>query len=96
MNVQDNDIYLAILYEPFGLTDQYLESNPIKTETSLKVIKTNGESFGQNIYTKKFDDNVPVRITKFILLKDIMNSLNSLYNKQTNSITIEAKIKIID
>ena len=91
----DNDIYLEILYKPLGLSKQFLESNPINTIISLKMIKTNGQSYGQRIYNKKIDDNVLFRPAKLIALKDIMNPSNSLYNKKTDSVTLEVQIKII-
>ena len=50
----------------------------------------------QQICFRKFQDNRYKRILKLISLKDLMNPSNSLYNEQTNSVTIEAQIKIIN
>ena len=69
MNVQDNDIYLIIWIGPLT-SNQFLESNPIKNDVILKMIKTNGESYGEKLY-KLYKEHFP-RIIKFISLKDIM------------------------
>ena len=92
----DSEVYLEILYCSSGLTKQFLESNPINTNVSLKMIKPNGELYGEKIYGGKFKDYIFVKLIKFISLKDLMNPTNSLYNKQTDSVSIEAQIKIID
>ena len=91
----DKDIYLELLYRPL-LGIEFLESNPFNTNISLKMMKTNGGSYGQKFYSGKFDDECFHVLDKFISLKDIMNPTNSLFNEKTDSVTIEANIKIID
>ena len=90
----DKDIYLHIFYVYLGLTKQFFESNPIDTYVSLKMMKPNGDFYRKNISNGKFKDYGFVNYAKFISLKDIMNPSNSLYNEQTDSVTIEAQIKI--
>ena len=60
------------------------------------MIKTNGESYTQKICVSRFNKLGFVIIPKFISIKDIMNPTNSLFNEKTDSVTIEANIKIID
>lgn len=84
------------MIKPLGLTTYFLRTNLFKTDISLKFIKTNGEAYGQRMYSRKFDNHRLFRVLKLISLKDLMDPSNSLCNEQTNSVTVEAKIKIID
>ena len=97
LNERDNDFYLEVLYKPLLLTEKLLEWISIKTDISLNMLKTNGESYVEKFYSGNFEDyHFHIQLGKFISLKDIINPSNNLYNKQTDSVTIEAKIKIID
>ena len=52
------------------------------------MIKTNGESNVQQIYSARFDKCFRYHSSKLITLKAIMKPLNRFYNKQTDSVAI--------
>ena len=95
LNENDYDIYLEILCKPLDQTKQFLESNRIKTEISIEIIKLNEDLCYQKIFSVEFDSSRYIRLSKIISLKDIMKPSNTLYNEITDSLKFEARIKII-
>jgi len=96
---KDFDIYLSVFTCP-SISNECLESKPIKAEFSFKILKTNAqnqlETFVEQSDTQTFEDNSFFGFSKFISLKDIMNPANRIYNRQSDSVTIEVRIKTVE
>ena len=65
-----------------------------------EIFKTNAqnqlETFVEQSDTQTFEDNSFFGFSKFISLKDIMNPANRIYNRQSDSVTIEVRIKTVE
>jgi hypothetical protein len=79
-----------------------LKLNPINTEVKMKVIQK--ESCGQlkndltlqRHFNHRFNKNHASGDPCFVLLKDIMDPANGIYDELNDSITLEATIKVLN
>lgn len=100
---KDFDLYLGVYTKP-SCDNELLKSNPANAKVSLKITqqndkiktKSNSELACEKLFEKKFENNLGLGYPQFILLKEIMKEENGIYNKQNDSITLEANIKILD
>jgi hypothetical protein len=75
--------------------------NPINTEVKLKIVQKDNfhmksELTLQRHFNHRFNRNQASGDPCFVLLKDIMDPLNGIYDEVSDCITLEAYVKVLN
>lgn len=76
-----------------------LKSNPINTEVRMRVAQKENFHFKKDLvrhFNHRFDKNQASGDPYFVLLKDIMDQSNGIYDEANDSITLEALVKVLN
>ena len=88
-----DDLSLRFYVSPITLGDI-----PVNTKITLKIIPHEAKQTELNLERsseKKFSYNLGCGFHKFILLKEILDPENGIYDRTNDSITLEANIKVL-
>lgn len=96
---EDFDLALGFYVYP-EFDDNKLRQNPISAEIKLKIIQdksvVNSKVKLYRRFLHKYTESIGSGCPAFILLRDIMDPVNGLYDRRNDSITLETTVKIID
>ncbi len=92
--------YFALYITPIVTSDEVIKEKVIKSKISLRIIKNeaiNSEIRAEmNLFDHTFVDSTGAGKEDFILKQDLLDPKNGIYNKDDDSIAIEAIIKILN
>lgn len=72
------------------------KTGPISLEISLTIIQSAIQTLKPQIFKHKFIKAMKHRVKPIISLKEIMDPKSGIYDKQNDSITLEANFKIVE
>jgi hypothetical protein len=100
-STEEFDLALGIYVYP-EIDDNKLRRNPINTEVRLKILQDNKTATSSNklkLYRRfvhRYTESIGNGCPAFLLLKEIMDPQNGLYDRRNDSITLEASVKILE
>ena len=84
------------------IDDNKLRRNPINTEVRLKILQDNKTATNTTKlklfrrFVHRYTESIGNGCPAFLLLKEIMDPQNGLYDRRNDSIILEASVKILE
>jgi len=89
--------YLGYFIKP-KCDDEKLKQNPIKTKLTLKINQNEArktEAFKETCLKYDYETSAGFGCSNYISKEDLLNPLNGFYNKEKDSILLQATVRII-
>lgn len=92
----DFSLGLSVYIRPDTDLSNDFKTGPISLEISLTIIQSAIQTLKPQIFKHKFIKPMKHRVKPIISLKEIMDPKSGIYDKQNDSITLQANFKIVE